>query len=281
MSALASAPDTATLRTVLDAAAWAPSARNSQPWRWHVDPAGLHLDADWDRGLGDTPFDRCDVLLACGAVLDHCALALSAAGWGARIRRFPDRAGRLASFEVIESVPREASRELAEVIPRRRSDRRDYGGSSVPPTTVELMLLRAARFGVQVGVVPKDRWRRLEGGRVQLYYGRGADGPHRDGDGMLLVLATDNEDDVSRLRAGEAASHLLLTATALELASCPLTDPLRSPRDRVALACELFDGRAYPQILLRIGPRVTGAADLPSALRRPLAETTTWGPPGR
>ncbi|KMO70370.1 nitroreductase family protein [Mycolicibacterium chlorophenolicum] len=276
-----SGPDTATLQTVLEAAAWAPSAQNSQPWRWHVDADGLHLDADWDRRLGDSPFDRCDVLLACGAVLDHCALALSAAGWGARIHRFPDRAGRLASFEVIESVPHPASRELVDMIPRRRSDRRGYGGSVLPPTTVELLLLRAARFGVQLSVVPRDRWRRLGDGQVQLHYGRGADDAHRDDDGVLVVLATEGEDDLARLRAGEAASHLLLSATALGLASCPLTDPLRSARDRLALACDVFDGRAHPQILLRIGPRVVGAAELPSALRRPLAETTTWSPFGR
>lgn len=278
---MASGPDTATLRRVLDAAAWAPSVQNSQPWRWHVDAEGLHLDADWNRSLGDSPFDRSDVLLACGAVLDHCALALSAAGWGARIHRFPDRAGRLASFEVIESEPRPAARELAEVIPRRRSDRRDYGGSSLPSTTVELLLIRAARLGVQMSVVPKDRWSRLDDGQVQLHYGRTADHPHRDGDGMLLVLATDDEDDLARLRAGEAASHLLLSATALELASCPLTDPLRAARDRLALACELFDGGAHPQILLRLGPQISGAAALPSARRRPLAETTTWGSSAR
>lgn len=278
---MVSGPDTATLQTVLETAAWAPSAQNSQPWRWHVDAAGLHLDADWDRRLGDSPLDRSDVLLACGAVLDHCALALSAAGWGARIRRFPDRGGRLASFEVIESVPSPASRELVDMIPRRRSDRRGYGGSVLPPTTVELLLIRAARFGVQLSVVPKDRWRRLEDGTVQLHYGRSEAAVHRDDDGVLMVLATDGEGDPARLRAGEAASHLLLSATALGLASCPLTEPLRLLRDRLALACEIFDGRAHPQILLRIGPRAAGAAELPSALRRPLAETTTWGSLGR
>ncbi|BBX67547.1 nitroreductase family protein [Mycolicibacterium psychrotolerans] len=276
-----SGPDTATLHTVLETAAWAPSAQNSQPWRWHVDAAGLHLDADWDRRLGDSPFDRSNVLLACGAVLDHCALALSAAGWATRIRRFPDRAGRLASFELIESVPHPASRELVDMIPRRRSDRRRYGGSVLPPTTAELLLIRAARFGVQFSVVPKDRWRRLEDGQVELHYGRDAAAVHRDDDGVLVVLATDGDDDLARLRAGEAASHLLLSATALGLASCPLTDPLRSTRDRLALACEIFDGRAHPQILMRIGPRAAGAAELPSAVRRPLAETTTWSPLSR
>jgi nitroreductase len=39
-------PDAATLTRVLGLAAWAPSLRNSQPWRWQVDAARLHLDAD-------------------------------------------------------------------------------------------------------------------------------------------------------------------------------------------------------------------------------------------
>ena len=30
------------------------------------------------------------ILLGCGAVLDHCAVAFAAAGWAPRVRRFPD-----------------------------------------------------------------------------------------------------------------------------------------------------------------------------------------------
>ncbi|AFM19914.1 nitroreductase family protein [Mycolicibacterium chubuense NBB4] len=273
-------PDAATLRTVLDLASWAPSAQNAQPWHWLVDSDGLHLDADWDRRLGDTPADRSDVLLSCGAVLHHCAVALAAAGWHPRIRRFPDGgAGRLASFELIESSPVAASVELASAIPRRRSDRREYGESALAPATLELLLIRAARLGVQMSVVPKDRWVRLGEGRIELSYGPVGDDqppPSGPGDGVLLVLATEADDDRSRLRAGEATSDLLLSATALDLASCPLTEPLRDARARLALACDVFDGEAHPQVLVRVGPAIVGAPELPPGPRRPVAATTTW-----
>jgi nitroreductase len=272
-------PDAVTLRTVLELASRAPSAQNSQPWRWQVDGDGLHLDADWSRRLGDAHSDRRDVVLSCGAVLNHCAVALAAAGWQARIRRLPDGdTGHLASFELIDRAPSDAAVELADAIPRRRSDRRRYGHERLPAASLELLLVRAARFGVTMNVVPKLRWARLPDGRIRLRYGPGADGDDEPsaGDGVLLVLATDTEDDDSRLLAGEAMSHLMLSATALGFSSCPFTEPFRDERDRLALACEVYDGGAYPQVMVRLGPSLRGATELAPQVRRSVAETTTW-----
>ncbi|MHA0289821.1 nitroreductase family protein [Mycobacterium sp. C3-094] len=287
---MASGPDTATLKRVLEAAGWAPSAQNTQPWQWHVDPDALHLDADWSRRLGGSPFDRRDVLLACGAVLDHCAIALGAAGWATRIHRFPGGAVldpglnpvRLATFEMIESVPAPAARELAGVIRRRRSDRRGYGTAALPDATIETLLVRAARRGVDLAVVPTARWHRDDSGQVHLHFGDAVHaGPTATpADGALLVLGTEDDSDAARLRAGEVASRVLLSATALGLATCPLTEPLRSARDRVAVACEVFDGTRHPQMLIRIGTPPPDAPDVPPVARRPLAETTTWSVSG-
>ncbi|PRC46924.1 nitroreductase, partial [Mycobacterium sp. ITM-2017-0098] len=53
------------------------------------------------------------------------------------------------------------------------------------------------------------------------------------------------------------------------------TEPLRDTRDRLALACEVFDGEAQPQALIRLGLNAIG--DPLSALaRRSVAETTTF-----
>ncbi|WP_234809728.1 nitroreductase family protein [Mycolicibacterium tusciae] len=270
-------PDTATLQRVLELAAWAPSARNSQPWRWEVDGSGLHLDADWDRAGADTEADRRDVLLGCGSILNHCAVSLAAAGWQARIRRFPDD-GHVASFELIDRAPTDGVVELATAIPRRRSDRRDYAASPLPPSTLELLLIRAARYGVQMSVVPKLHWMRLPEGAIRLRYGGDVDDGPRPGaaDGTLLVLATETDDDTMRLRAGEALSHLLLSATVLGLASCALTEPIRDMRERLALACELFDAGAHPQTLIRLGPTPANAVECPVPSRRSVAETTVW-----
>ena len=261
-------------------AARAPSAQNSQPWHWWVSREGVHLHADRSRQLGDADSDRRDVLLSCGAVLDHCVVALAAHGWHTRLRRFPDASDHdhLALIEIIEAPATEPSRELALAIPRRRADRRRYGAGPIPSGTLELLYIRAARRQVTLGVVPAMRWVRRDDDGVALGYGGAAgsaDAAHGD-DGVLLVLGTDTDDDLMRLRAGETMSRLLLSATALGLVSCPLTDPLKQTRARLALACEVFDGDGYPQALIRLGQAPADSDPLPVVERLSLAETTSW-----
>lgn len=271
-----SLPDRVTLESVLDTASRAPSAGNRQPWRWRVDGDALHLYADWRRQAEESPAARRDVLLGCGAVLDHCVVALAAAGWSPRVHRFPDGRGdsHLAILEGIEQPPTAADRELAVAIPRRRADLRRYPARPIPPATLELLYIRAARLGVELAVVPRSRWVRHEDGSIALRSPGGAGEPADDA--VLLVLATRDDNDDMRLRAGEALSHITLTATAMGLASCPLTEPLNDMRSRLGLACEVFDGEAHPQALIRLG--LPPADDLSQAQteRRPVVETTTW-----
>ncbi|ANI37445.1 hypothetical protein [Mycolicibacterium vaccae] len=265
-------PDAATLDSVLDLAAQAPSVRNIQPWRWHVDRHGVQLFADWGRRLGDTDADRRDVIVSCGAVLHHCAVAFAAAGWSSRVRRLPDD-GVLATMELDKRSQGPGSVELAEAIGRRRADRRPYRGT-LPAGTIELLVIRAERFGVRLAVVPGIRWARTGDIDFAVCYGGESPG-HPGDDAVMLVLATDTDDDATRLRAGEAVSDLTLSAAALGLASCPLTLPLHDTRSRLALACEVFDAEAYPQALVRLGPTAVGNP-LPPAERRSVAETTTF-----
>jgi nitroreductase len=273
-------PDTATLETVLDTAARAPSAQNSQPWRWRVGRDCVGLYADWDRQLGDTDSDRRDVLLSCGAVLDHCIVALAAGGWYPRVRRFPDPddASHLALIELVELPPSQGSIELAAAITRRRADRRRYATRPIPAGTLELFYIRAARSEVRLGVVPKIRWARLDQSDIVLRYGgerESIDGPRVE-DGAMLVLGTDNDDDLMQLRAGETLSHIVLSAAAMGLATCPLTEPLENQRNRLALGCEVFDGEARPQTLIRLGWAPTNGDPLVPVERRSVSETTTW-----
>lgn len=269
-------PDRMTLEKVLDVAARAPSAGNLQPWRWRVDDVALHLYADWIRQAGQAPADRRDVLLGCGAVLDHCIVALAAAGWSPRVRRFPDGGvdAPLAILEVVEQPPQAGYLELAGAIPRRRADQRRYAAGRIPPATLELLFIRAARLGVELAVVPRSRWVRGPDGTVALRF-PGVDGDPED-DAVLLVLGTREDNDSMRLRAGEALSHITLTATAMGLASCPLTAPLNDMRSRLALACEVFDGEAHPQTLIRLGLPPVEDVPQPATRRRPTEVTTTW-----
>ena len=78
---------------ILDAvtlACRAPSLHNSQPWRWIADGA-LHLFADRTRLVPATDSSGREMILSCGAVLDHLRVAIAAAGWDTTVDRFPIR----------------------------------------------------------------------------------------------------------------------------------------------------------------------------------------------
>jgi len=92
-----------------------------------------------------------------------------------------------------------------------------------------------------------------------------------DDETVLLVLSTASDDRMSRLRAGEATSAALLTATAFGLSSCPLTEPLEltDVRDTVT---ERVTGGSFPQMVLRIGWAPANADPLTATPRRDLAD---------
>lgn len=86
----------------------------------------------------------------------------------------------------------------------------------------------------------------------------------------LLVIGTSSDDRLSQLRAGEAASAVLLQATLAGMSSSPLTEPLEISRTRAVLADEVLDGTLSPQMVIRVGwPSSAGAAP-PATPRRSL-----------
>jgi len=104
----------------------APSLHNSQPWRWRAGGAVLHLFADPSRIGRHTDSTGREVIISCGAVLDHLRVAMAAEGWRAAISRYPDplNNNHLASIEFhrMESVS-SAQLDRARAIGRRRTDR--------------------------------------------------------------------------------------------------------------------------------------------------------------
>jgi nitroreductase len=78
----------------------------------------------------------------------------------------------------------------------------------------------------------------------------GVAGPEED---TLLVLGTASDDRLSQLRAGEALSAVLLLATHLGLAHCPLSQPLEVADTRETLRDEVLGGTLSPQIVIRLG----------------------------
>jgi len=68
---------------------------------------------------------------------------------------------------------------------------------------------------------------------------------------------------------------VLLTATALGLSSCPVTEPLEIAETRDAVQADVFGASGYPQMLLRVGWAPVNADPLPATPRRPFGEIVT------
>lgn len=118
--------DAEVITSAMELAVRAPSLHNSQPWRWVADGGVLELFADPTRIGRSTDSTGREVLISCGAVLDHFRVAMAAAGWEATVERFPNpnNYDHLATLEFrpMEFVT-DAHRARAEAIRHRRTDR--------------------------------------------------------------------------------------------------------------------------------------------------------------
>lgn len=105
----------------------------------------------------------------------------------------------------------------------------------------------------------------------QLTQPRQSSGPGSAADAAeLLVIVTTHDDCLDWLRAGEATSAVLLTATGLGLATTPLSQALEVDETRRALRTDVLRVPEYPQLVVRVGLPATGAAELPLTSRRDL-----------
>lgn len=123
-------PDIEVLEKAVLLACRAPSLHNSQPWRWVTEDGVLRLFVDRRRAIPATDSSGREVILSCGAVLDHLCVAMTAAGWKPNVRRLPDPEDpdQLAAvtFSPLEHVT-EAQHRLAEAMLQRRTDRLPLG----------------------------------------------------------------------------------------------------------------------------------------------------------
>ncbi len=323
-----SGPDQETVRAALQLAVRAPSVHNCQPWRWLVGPGTVHLYADGSRQVRVTDPHGRDLLISCGAALNHLLVALASVGWDAKVQRMPDpaRPGHLATIEPFPRSATSAEEALATAIPLRRTDRRRFSSWPVPAELIGELLELGRFYGVGLEAItePALRWKLFRAitaaaqqqatnpayaAELAAWSGRGTEAddgvlaasapltqhtpgqmPLRDyarpnlaqppstgepENAALLLLTTPTDSALDWLRAGEATSAILLTATRHGLATSPLTQPLEVDdtrefiRSRVAAAHS-----AHPQILLRIGWASAGAAQLPLTPRRSLDDVT-------
>ncbi|GFG50332.1 NAD(P)H nitroreductase [Mycolicibacterium agri] len=111
---------------IVELACRAPSLHNSQPWKWLFDHGELQLFADHSRVGRHTDVTGNEVIMSCGAALDHLQVAARAAGWKTHVERYPDAGNRdhLATITFHSAGPAD-DHELAlrDAISTRHTDR--------------------------------------------------------------------------------------------------------------------------------------------------------------
>ncbi|MGJ6964346.1 Acg family FMN-binding oxidoreductase [Streptosporangium sp. G11] len=159
MSARTSEEITSVLRTAVQAATWAPSVHNTQPWSFGVDGDEIALRADSDRKLrtGD-PAGR-ELLISCGAALMNVRLALRALGHEPRVRVLPDpdRPALLATVRPGAAMTAdENTRLLYAEVERRRTHRAGFTRLPVPECLLETFVADASGEGARLTPVRSE-----------------------------------------------------------------------------------------------------------------------------
>ncbi|GIH21754.1 NAD(P)H nitroreductase [Acrocarpospora phusangensis] len=141
------------LEAVVEAAAWAPSVHNSQPWSFALDEDEIILRADTDRRLRAADPEGRELLLSCGAALFNVRTAIRATGCEPLVRMLPDpdRPALVARVRIGPAgAVEEETKMLREEIPRRRTHRAGFIPRPVPPRLLDLLVKEAEREGARL-----------------------------------------------------------------------------------------------------------------------------------
>ena len=137
---------------ILRAGIAAPSADNSQPWRfaWSGDDLDLRIDADRSGRVSDTRYVLSD--LAAGACLENMIIHARSLGYAADVQTFPRPDDELWAARIRWRLDTESdqSEPLAGAIEQRHTDRRFPWSGSITTDT-------QARLNAQARLIPGQR----------------------------------------------------------------------------------------------------------------------------
>ena len=262
---------TGRLERVLEHALRAPSVHNTQPWRWQLRGDVIELFADVDHRPTGNDHGRRDLLISCGAALHHFLVALAHDGHDAYVTYLSDLGDDtpLATITVTDAPPDPATARLFGAIERRHTERRRMSYRPIPTPLRDALVTSAQRFGARLVPTPqvreaftvafteaaeRERWipshtteLRIWSHQIVRSHVLADQRPPEDA-AEFFVLTTAEDQTRDRLRAGEALSSVLLTATNAGLATMPLS---LDPDGEVLRLDDVTFG--HPQIVVRTG----------------------------
>ncbi|MBN9619247.1 MAG: nitroreductase, partial [Actinobacteria bacterium] len=137
------------LRNAAEQARQAPSVHNTQPWRFVIADRSLQIHADASRRLEVLDPRGRQLLMSCGCAVLNARVAVAAAGIEPVVTHWPDpeRADYVARIELGERRQSDLGR-LEPAIPRRHTNRREFGPEPLPPDVARRLVALAHAEGV-------------------------------------------------------------------------------------------------------------------------------------
>lgn len=152
-------PESAVVEMLVELACRAPSVHNSQPWKWVYSDGYLNLYTDRTRLLDSIdPLGR-QMVISCGAALDHLSTAAATFRWSTEVGEltYPGSPDHLARIRFVHGAhPQSHEFDLLTAINRRRSDRRPFGPVADGSVLTPDMQRAADSHGVTLTVLSPD-----------------------------------------------------------------------------------------------------------------------------
>jgi nitroreductase len=154
--------DTA-LRRAAVRATLAPSVHNTQPWRLHLRPGELRIQADRSRQLAVLDPTARQLTISCGCALMNARVSLAADNIGVTVTRFPDseQTDVVATMTWADGTSTEdrALAALDNVLELRQTNRRRFSDDDVPEAVIESLEAAAAAEGAELWVIRRPEQR--------------------------------------------------------------------------------------------------------------------------